>query len=243
MRKFNITGKVIPELHYYVDLTPEIKKLMALAHEGTYFVINRPRQFGKTTVLDFFARHLQASRDFLPALISFESFTQRFDITEAEFYTNVAKRIFEELKLAIAGFSNMAIDDPEINGRKDFFAWLCKICQRLSQRFVLLIDEVDAAPDTVLIGFLAGLREMLIERKPAPHAVCLVGLHDLKNLKVRVRNETISPFDIAITYQLPPFNLENIRQYFSQHTEETAQVFDDKFNCKRRFLKLSKRFL
>ncbi|MEK7730214.1 MAG: hypothetical protein AAB354_17530 [candidate division KSB1 bacterium] len=34
-------------------LAPQREKLMALIEEGTYFVINRPRQFGKTTTLDF----------------------------------------------------------------------------------------------------------------------------------------------------------------------------------------------
>lgn len=64
MRKFNITGSIVPKLHYYVGLTPQRDKLMALVGEGTYFVINRPRQFGKTTMLKFFAQRLRASGNF-----------------------------------------------------------------------------------------------------------------------------------------------------------------------------------
>ncbi|MGH7599940.1 MAG: AAA-like domain-containing protein, partial [bacterium] len=233
-RRFNITGKIIPELHYYVDLTPQLKKLMALADEGTYFVINRPRQFGKTTVLDFFARRLQASKDYVPALISFESFTQLFDITEAEFYANVAKRIFEELKPVTDGLTDIKINDFDITSRNDFFEWLRETCRHLRKKLVLLIDETDAVPETVVIGFLAGLREMFLQRdrKPAAYAVCLAGVHDIKNLKARYRKETrslgsASPFNIAIDYELPPFNLKNIRQYFLQHTKETGQTFDE----------------
>jgi hypothetical protein len=99
---------------------------------------------------------------------------------------------------------------------------------------VLLIDEIDAVPETVVIGFLAGLREMYLQRdrKPAPHSVGLVGVHDIKNLKARIRDESqalgsASPFNIAVDYELPPFSRENIRQYFSQHTEEAGQEFDD----------------
>jgi hypothetical protein len=62
MRKFNITGSIVPELHYYVDLTPQLDKLMALVGEGTYFVINRPRQFGKTTMLKFLTQYLVSVR-------------------------------------------------------------------------------------------------------------------------------------------------------------------------------------
>jgi hypothetical protein len=232
MREFNITGKIIPAKHYFVDLTPQVDKLMVLADKGAYFVINRPRQFGKTTILDFFARRLLASSNYAPALISFESFTQRADIPDPEFYGEVANLIFEELSFIRGGsFEVMA---PTINTRRDFFDWLRESCGRSSKKVVLLIDEIDAVPETVVIGFLAGLREMYLQRdrKPAPHSVGLVGVHDIKNLKARIRDESqalgsASPFNIAVDYELPPFSRENVRQYFSQHTEETGQEFDD----------------
>jgi len=230
MREFNITGKIIPTKHYFVDLTPQLDKLMALADKGAYFVINRPRQFGKTTILDFFARRLQASGNYAPALISFESFTQRADITEAEFYLKVAKQIFEEL--TFVGIEHVSA--LVVNNRDDFFDWARETCKSLPRKLVLLVDEIDAVPETVVIGFLAGLREMYLQRdrKPAPYGVGLVGVHDIKNLKARIRDESralgsASPFNIAVDYDLPPFSRENIRQYFSQHTAETGQAFAD----------------
>jgi hypothetical protein len=62
--------------------------------------------------------------------------------------------------------------------------------------------------------------------------VALAGVHDIKNLKARVRDESqtlgsASPFNIAIDYELPPFGLENIRRYYAQHTETTGQAFDE----------------
>jgi len=234
MQKFNITGKIIPEKHYYVDLKPQIRKLMALADDGAYFVINRPRQFGKTTVLNFFARALQASNDYAPALLSFESFVQRYDITEAEFYRSVAQRIVKALEFAAASFADLKIDDTKIGSRDDFFVWLSETCRLLSRKLVLLIDEIDAVPETTVIGFLAGLREMYLarDRAPAPYSVCLAGVHDIKNLKTRYRDETqsigsTSPFNIAIDYELPPFSRKNIQQYFVQHTADTGQPFDE----------------
>ncbi len=233
MREFNITGKIIPAKHYFVDLTPQIDKLMVLADKGTYFVINRPRQFGKTTILDFFARRLLASGNYAPALISFESFTQRANIADAEFYLKVAKLVFEELTLAGFHLVDEHLSASVVNNRDVFFDWMRELCKSLPQKLVVLIDEIDAVPETVVIGFLAGLREMYLQRdrKPAPHSVGLVGVHDIKNLKARIRDESqalgsASPFNIAVDYELPPFSLENIRQYFSQHTEETGQEFD-----------------
>jgi len=232
MREFNITGKIIPAKHYFVDLTPQIDKLMVLADKGAYFVINRPRQFGKTTILDFFARRLLASDNYAPALISFESFTQRANITDAEFYLKVAKLIFEELNLA--GISLDGLSASVVNNRDVFFDWMRELCKSLPQKLIVLVDEIDAVPETVVIGFLAGLREMYLQRdrRTAPHSVGLVGVHDIKNLKARIRDESqalgsASPFNIAVDYELPPFSRENIAQYFSQHTAETGQVFDD----------------
>jgi len=221
-RKFNVAGSIIPERHYFVDLTPQIKNLMALVEEGAYFVINRPRQFGKTTVLNSLAERLQATGEYAPALISFEDFTQQPDMTEAIFYSAIGRFIGEELNLSADG----------IGSRRDFSDWLRVICQ--SRKLVLLIDEIDAVPETVVIGFLAGLRKMYLERnrKPAPHAVALAGVHDIKNLKAKYRDDTqtigsASPFNIAIDYELPAFSLKNIRQYYRQHTEVTGQEFAD----------------
>jgi hypothetical protein len=231
MRKFNIAGKIIPKKHYYVDLTPQIKKLMALAKDGTYFVINRPRQFGKTTLLNFFAQSLQASKSYVPALLSFESFVQRYDITEAEFYRSVARRLVGELHFAETASAPVQIDVTIISSRDDFFVWLRVTCKLLSRQLILLIDEIDAVPETVVVGFLAGLREMYLarDRAPALYSVCLAGVHDIKNLKARYRDETqsigsASPFNIAIDYELPPFSRKNIRQYFMQHTADTGQA-------------------
>jgi len=231
-REFNITGSIIPEEHYYVDLKPALKELMALVEKKKYFVINRPRQFGKTTTLNFLAQRLQATGKYAPALISFESFTQRADITEAIFYFEISQSINEELEHLGDGSTEIA---AAISSRRNFFNWLREICR--SRELVLLIDEIDAAPETVVIGFLAGLREMYLQRsrnrQSAPHAVALAGVHDIKNLKARYRDETktigtSSPFNIAIDYQLPAFSRKNVREYYLQHTAATGQEFDEK---------------
>ncbi len=235
MREFNITGKIIPETHYYVDLRPQIKRLMTLVEKGKYFVINRPRQFGKTTLLDFFARHLQGSGKYVPALISFQLFAQRPDMTEAEFYSNVSILMAKSMNRAIGKTLHWEMPSININNRYDFFKWLGDTCLSLPGKMVLLIDEIDAVPESVVIGFLAGLREMFLQRdlEPSPHSVGLVGVHDIKNLQARYRDQSASigstsPFNIALDYELLPFNLQNIREYFMQHTNATGQIFDSK---------------
>jgi hypothetical protein len=68
-------------------------------------------------------------------------------------------------------------------------------------------------------------------RKPVPHAVILAGVHDIKNLKARYRDQTqtigsASPFNIAIDYELAAFSRKDIRQYYLQHTAAAGQEFD-----------------
>ncbi|MFT8344000.1 MAG: AAA family ATPase, partial [Clostridium beijerinckii] len=50
-KKFNITGTCIPDKHYMVDTSNKIEKILKLIDNEEYFIINRPRQYGKTTSL------------------------------------------------------------------------------------------------------------------------------------------------------------------------------------------------
>ena len=48
-KRFNVTGTCIPNRHYMVDTFNKIDKIMELIENEEYFIINRPRQYGKTT--------------------------------------------------------------------------------------------------------------------------------------------------------------------------------------------------
>ena len=60
-RYFNTEGRCIPEEHYMVSLDDRLAKIKRLyVDRGKYFVINRGRQYGKTTTLMELAKYLQA---------------------------------------------------------------------------------------------------------------------------------------------------------------------------------------
>ena len=50
-RYFNVNGACFPDEHYMVDLTSRLIQIRKLVDDGKYFVINRARQYGKTTML------------------------------------------------------------------------------------------------------------------------------------------------------------------------------------------------
>jgi hypothetical protein len=53
-----------------VDISERVEKAKAMVDRGFYFTINRPRQYGKTTLLSALTRRL--SNEYICARISFE---------------------------------------------------------------------------------------------------------------------------------------------------------------------------
>ncbi len=51
IKEFNITGTCIPEFHYMVYTTRKLQKVINLVEKRKYFIINRLRQYGKTTTM------------------------------------------------------------------------------------------------------------------------------------------------------------------------------------------------
>ena len=59
-RRFNITGSCSPQRHYMVRLDDRLKAIREnYVDEGSYFVINRGRQYGKTTTLNALEEYLK----------------------------------------------------------------------------------------------------------------------------------------------------------------------------------------
>ena len=49
-KKFNISGTCLSDRHYMVDLSSRLEKIGSMVENGEYFVVNRARQYGKTTL-------------------------------------------------------------------------------------------------------------------------------------------------------------------------------------------------
>ena len=59
-RRFNVTGSCNQQKHYMVKLDERLKRIKEdYVDEGSYFVINRGRQYGKTTTLRALAEFLE----------------------------------------------------------------------------------------------------------------------------------------------------------------------------------------
>jgi hypothetical protein len=97
---------------------------------------------------------------------------------------------------------------------------------------VVLIDEIDALRDDVLVSVLRQLRAGYPLRPELfPWSVALVGLRDVRDYEVSAREEgrlgTASRFNIKVeSLTLSNFLLEEIAELYGQHTTETGQRFE-----------------
>lgn len=94
-KEFNVNGVCIPELHYMVNIDERIKEIKELVDKGKYFVINRARQYGKTTTLDQLKDKLD--EEYTVYLISFEGFTDGVFKDETTFCRRFCGLIYDSI--------------------------------------------------------------------------------------------------------------------------------------------------
>ncbi|MDR1712694.1 MAG: hypothetical protein LBR39_00835, partial [Coriobacteriales bacterium] len=97
-------------MHYMVDVTSRLQQVLQLIERGDYFTINRPRQFGKTTMLSAIARELRGEYIIIDSSFegaddtlfsTQESFASKiFDFwaQSVEFYDNELSQLLKELQ-------------------------------------------------------------------------------------------------------------------------------------------------
>lgn len=92
---------------------------------------------------------------------------------------------------------------------RELFVRLSNICEKSPKPVILMIDEVDsAANNQVFLDFLALLRRYYLDRENSPtfHSVILAGVYDIKNLKLKLRDDEEhkynSPWNIAAVFDI-----------------------------------------
>ena len=199
VKKFNETGLCFPDEHFMADISQKLAVTYQMVEDGAYFIINRPRQYGKTTMLYTVADKLIQSGEYVVFNISFEG---------------IGTAIFKEEQVFSQGFVDILSDYAyesapeledwmksmikEVNSLKDLSRFISELANKTPKRIVLLIDEVDKSSNNDLfIHFLAMLRNKYLERRRAKtfHAVVLAGVHDVKSLKLKIRPDSDSKYN------------------------------------------------
>ena len=111
-----------------------------------------------------------------------------------------------------------------------FLRQLTGIC---SLPVVLFIDEIDALVGDSLVSVLRQLRSGYDDRPESfPQSIILCGVRDVRDYRIVLSNQDIitggSAFNIkAKSLRIGVFSIEEIRELYNQHTEETGQKFEE----------------
>jgi hypothetical protein len=219
-KKFNITGNCIARLHYMADVSTKLKKIKDMVEDGDYFIINRPRQYGKTTTLHAITEMLNGTKDYLAVKISFEGIGDLVFEDEKEFSSRFLKLLANTVKRTDTHWADwLSSRSLEVISLANLSDIIVEFAGEIDKKVVILIDEVDKSSNNQLfVSFLAMLRNLYLEREFVPtfHSIILAGVHDVKSLKLKIRpNEEEkynSPWNIAAEFKvdmnLQPFEIK-----------------------------------
>ena len=214
-RYFNTEGSCKPKEHYMVRLDERLAHIKRmLVDRKKFFVINRGRQYGKTTTLRALEEYLEddytvlsldfqevPTENFANGVIFSQAFTKK--LSKAFGFAKAVDK--ENMQALLSDFK----EDHSDGGLDEMFECLSRICAKSSKPIVLMIDEVDSASNNqVFIDFLAQLRSYYLYRDKTPifHSVILAGVYDIKNLRLKLRPESEhqynSPWNIAADFDI-----------------------------------------
>ncbi|MGE5339852.1 MAG: AAA family ATPase [Candidatus Omnitrophota bacterium] len=228
-KTFNTAGLCFPEKHYMVDPLKRLQDVEQLIEQESYFTLHAPRQTGKTTYLYALARKLNAESTYIALVVSFE----RAGVASMSLATANETVINAIYNSSIAQLEKKyQPQNPEGKKFTDLYNYLKAWCKNQKKPIVLFIDEIDALLDDVLISILRQLRDGYQARpKHFPSSVVLVGLRDVRDYKIHIREDrqsygAASPFNVkAVSLFLKNFTREEVFELLDQHTRETGQIF------------------
>ncbi len=209
VKEFNVTGSCKPEFHYMVDIGKKIDKIETLIEKGKYFTVNRPRQHGKSTILEHLESRLSAS-GYSVMSITFESMGDADFRDEKNFireFSRQLNRIFKSNKeQELVDFIDKNKELETFGQMDDFITGLVELTGKPT---VLLIDEVDKSCDNQLfLNFFGLLRSKYLSRNKYAtfQSVILAGVYDIKTLKLKLRPDEEkrynSPWNIAADFKV-----------------------------------------
>ena len=234
-RRFNDTGLCIPSKHFMVDMSAKIASAVGFVQDGLYFCVNRPRQYGKTTLLDQLDRALAAT-GFLSISLSFEGVGDSMFQAESAFCSQFPEMLLKEVRRVSTDLATAMCPSPPAVKWEELSLWISRLCELSGKPVALQIDEVDKSSNNQLfLYFLGMLRNKYLDRERGKdktfQSVVLAGVHDVKSMKLKIRPDAEakfnSPWNIAADYTVPfDFTSPEIGTMLSQYAAEREVAMD-----------------
>ncbi len=183
-------------------------------------------------------REFENKDDYLVISTSFEGIGDSSFESEEKLTPVIIQLIVEALESDhsdIAEYLNNEIE--KINDYKALGRFISKWIESLNKKVILIIDEVDKASNNqVFISFLAMLRDRYLQSKIKRfyifHSVILLGVHDVKSLKLRLRQDEErklnSPWNISESLNVDfAFTVKEIEPMIADYSREHEFSLDN----------------
>ncbi len=234
---FNTSGPCDPDKHYMVPLAQRFAAqhatMQRLIRDERYFVLHAPRQTGKTTLMQHFARQLEeeGQRHVLYA-----------NLEPAQALGSDVEGVNQSVVASLEGAARVQFPTHAQPAEACFQIrfwnqglthFLSTWCAQLDKPLVLFLDEIDSLLGDGLLSILRQLRAGYADR-PAhfPQAVALIGLRDVRDYRIfsdREQRFIIGGSAFNVKEQsigLDNFSADEVQALFAQHTQATRQTFD-----------------
>ncbi|MCB9293806.1 MAG: AAA-like domain-containing protein [Lewinellaceae bacterium] len=236
-KEFNITGVCYPHLHYMMDYSAKLASILDMVERGKYFIINRLRQYGKTTTLFLLTEALSKMDGYLPIEMNFQGIDEQWHESDGAFARMFVEQMQKALRFIKPGLSDFlkasAGAVADMNVLSDV---ITELVHKSEGKLVLLIDEVDASSNFFpFLNFLGMLRTKYLARVRPQHAtfhsIVLAGVHDIKTLKSKVRPDDKaqynSPWNIAADFDVEmSFNPREIAPMLEEYSKAEGVEMD-----------------
>jgi hypothetical protein len=199
-------------------------QLHRYVRDELYWSLHAPRQTGKTTFLQSWAKELNATGKYATACITLEIGQGATLEMGMPAICSTIRKIADESNLSVP-----ETDDVNPLTMLNFLLrdWAVKTAPK---PLVVLFDEVDVLEDELMLSFLRQLRSGFSDRGVGkfPVSIALVGMHDLKDWLISIKGGKAlnpgSPFNIKQdSASIDNFSQDDVTNLFAQHTEETGQ--------------------
>ncbi len=230
-KTFNTNGLCYPAQHYMVNIDKRLGQIEGYIDERKYFILNRARQYGKTTTLNLLTERL--SSRYTVFSLSFEGVGKVSFKEEAPFCRTICGLLYDTIYYGeVQGISDKLQEELEMISQTDeskadfrkLSNLISAICGENEKPIVLIIDEVDQASRyKPFQDFLGMLRNMYLRRtkRPAFQSVILSGMYDIKNLKFKIHS------DEEYLYNSSWNIAENVELDMSFSAEEIAGMLEE----------------
>jgi hypothetical protein len=242
-KSFNITGLCIPGSHYMADISKKLDLIKTMIAKGYYFTINKPRQYGKTTVMHLLEQQLVKDKDYLVLGISFEEIDAPTYEKQEWFIATFLDILREQLGyLHEKELLNFIASQRSITNFKKLDMFLTQLVVKADRKVLIMIDEVDKSGNNRLfLDFLGMLRSKYLKSNQGKghtfHSVILAGVHDVKTLKAKIRpkekgmyNSPWIDFDVDLG-----LSTAEIASMLEDYTEEREVKIDIPFFAENLF--------